>query len=120
MLGDLTFSKSARTGALLATASSLALLASACASGPAANTPSSSTPVHGGTIYYDHYLEPQCLEGGSVQEAYIERQVADSLVSETSSGSVVPWLATSWSVSANQLVYTFRLKAGVKFSDGTP
>lgn len=120
MLGNLTLSKSARTGALLATASSLALLASACASGPAANTPSSSTPVYGGTIYYDHYLEPQCLEGGSVQEAYIERQVADSLVSETSSGSVVPWLATSWSVSANQLVYTFHLKAGVKFSDGTP
>jgi peptide/nickel transport system substrate-binding protein len=117
---NLTFSKIVRTGVLLVAAGSLTLLVSACASGSAADGPGSSKPVYGGTIYYDHYLEPQCLEGGSLQEAYTERQVADSLVSETSSGSVVPWLATSWTVSASNLVYTFHLKAGVTFSDGTP
>jgi peptide/nickel transport system substrate-binding protein len=31
-----------------------------------------------------------------------------------------PVLATSWTVSKDGLVYTFRLREGVKFSDGTP
>jgi peptide/nickel transport system substrate-binding protein len=81
---------------------------------------SGSTPTQGGTIYYAHDLEVPCLQGGWVEEAYIERQYTDSLVSQASSGHIVPWLATSWSVSANQLTYTFHLKPNVKFSDGTP
>jgi peptide/nickel transport system substrate-binding protein len=80
----------------------------------------SGTPTAGGTINYVHNLEPPCLQGGWVEEAYIERQYADSLVSQASSGHIVPWLATSWSVSKNQLSWTFHLKPGVKFSDGTP
>lgn len=80
----------------------------------------SATPTDGGTIYYAHDLEVPCLQGGWVEEAYVERQYADSLVSQTSSGQIVPWLATSWSVSPNQLTWTFRLKPGVSFSDGTP
>jgi len=34
-------------------------------------------------------------------------------------GAIVPGLAESWDVSDDGLIYTFRLKAGVKFSDGT-
>ncbi|MGD0196845.1 MAG: ABC transporter substrate-binding protein [Solirubrobacteraceae bacterium] len=79
-----------------------------------------TAPQSGGTIYYAAEQEPPCLQGGWVQEAYIERQYADSLVSQVSSGHIVPWLATSWSVSANGLTYTFHLKSGVKFTDGTP
>ncbi len=78
------------------------------------------TPTQGGTIYYAHDLEVPCLPGRWVEEAYIERQYADSLVSQVSSGKIVPWLATSWSVSSDQLTWTFHLKPGVKFSDGTP
>jgi peptide/nickel transport system substrate-binding protein len=33
---------------------------------------------------------------------------------------IVPELATSWSVSKNGLVYTFQLRHGVTFDDGTP
>jgi len=32
----------------------------------------------------------------------------------------VPELATSWTVSRNHLIYTFNLRRGVKFQDGTP
>lgn len=96
---------------------------SACGGGGAAATAQAaggSGPVSGGTIYYAHEQEPPCLIGGWVQEAYIDRQILDSLVSQVSYGKIVPWLATSWSVSPDQLVWTFHLKPGVKFTDGTP
>jgi peptide/nickel transport system substrate-binding protein len=32
----------------------------------------------------------------------------------------VPWLAQSWDVSPDGLTYTFRLRQGIKFQDGTP
>jgi peptide/nickel transport system substrate-binding protein len=78
------------------------------------------TQVKGGTIVYAAEQEPPCLAGGWLQQAYIDRNILDSLVTETSSGAIKPWLATSWTVSPNGLTYTFNLKPGVKFTDGTP
>jgi peptide/nickel transport system substrate-binding protein len=115
--------------ARLAAAAAGALLAggllAACSAGgdPAAvggNSPSGGTEVKGGTIVYAAEQEPPCLYGGWLQEAYIDRNILDSLVTETSSGSIAPWLATSWKVSPDGLDYTFTLKPGVKFTDGTP
>ena len=34
-------------------------------------------------------------------------------------GKIIPGLADSWEVSPDGLTYTFRLKQGIKFSDGT-
>ena len=77
-------------------------------------------PVNGGTISYGHEQEPPCLIGGWVQQAYIQRQFSDSLVSQVEEGEIVPWLATDWKVSEDQKTWTFTLKDGVKFTDGTP
>ncbi len=33
---------------------------------------------------------------------------------------IIPWLATDWTVSPDNLTYTFTLRDGVKFHDGTP
>jgi peptide/nickel transport system substrate-binding protein len=76
--------------------------------------------TQGGTIVYGHQQEPPCLSGGWVEQAYISRQVLDSLVAQDEGGKIVPWLATSWKASDDQKTWTFTLKPGVTFTDGTP
>ncbi|HEY6496767.1 MAG TPA: ABC transporter substrate-binding protein [Trebonia sp.] len=114
----------ARLAAAVTAALAVSGLLAACSAGgdpPAAgNSPAGGTRVQGGTIVYAAEQEPPCLYGGWLQEAYIDRNILDSLVTETSSGSIAPWLATSWKVSPNGLDYTFTLKPGVKFTDGKP
>src|SRR6202158_4142977 len=52
---------------------------------------------------------------------FIMANVFDGLLHVTKDGaSVEPALATSWETSADGLTWTFHLRPGVKFSDGTP
>jgi peptide/nickel transport system substrate-binding protein len=79
-------------------------------------------PVKGGTLVYGTDREPTCLDPhnfGDMPQTYVSRQYLDSLVSMQPNGTVVPWLATSWDISKDGLTYTFHLKKGVKFTDGT-
>jgi peptide/nickel transport system substrate-binding protein len=104
----------ATAGTLLAT-----LSLAACGTG-GTSAAGGGKPVRGGTITYAHVQEPPCIFGGWIQQAYISRQVLDGLVTEDEDGSIKPWLATSWKTSPDGLTYTFALKPGVKFTDGTP
>jgi len=45
--------------------------------------------------------------------------IFDSLVERDEIG-IIPWLAESWNVSSNGTEYTFQLREGIKWSDGTP
>lgn len=115
----------ARAGVALSLLASLAALSACGGAGSKATQASASgsgsAPTQGGTIYYGGEQEPPCLGRPEwVQEAYIDRQVLDSLVSMESDGKIIPWLAQSWTVSPDGKTYTFRLKPGVKFTDGTP
>src|SRR5262249_20603115 len=63
-------------------------------------------------------LDPSTALDGSVP--LIARQAFDTLVQYTEGGSdVEPALATQWSVSRDGLVWSFRLRSGVSFHDGT-
>src|SRR5690554_72805 len=123
--------------ALLSTLTAAALVLSAACSGPTtphadaapgADAPSSTasasasdgTPVAGGTIVYGHQQEPACVFGGWIEQAYLSYQVLDSLTSLDADGTVVPWLAESWHESSDGLTWTFTLKEGVTFTDGSP
>jgi peptide/nickel transport system substrate-binding protein len=64
-------------------------------------------------------LDPATALEGSVP--LIARQVFDTLVQYTAGSSdIEPALAAQWSVSKDGLVWSFRLRPGTSFHDGTP
>ena len=65
------------------------------------------------------FLDPQ-PQNETITNA-ITRHVYDPLISYSPDGStLVPVLAESWELATDQLTWTFHLRKGVKFSDGTP
>lgn len=74
----------------------------------------------GGIIRYGHQQEPPCLFGSWIQQWYLQRQFSDALVARRPDGTILPWLATSWTISEDRTIYTFEIKPDVKFTDGTP
>lgn len=82
------------------------------------------TPVQGGTLVY---LEQQPHTnlyppaGGFYPNSGILNQITDKLTwqnPETLENE--PWVAESWEINADATQYTFKLRPGVTFSDGTP
>ncbi len=70
-------------------------------------------------------LEPTNLDPTTGGAAAAIRSVTDlniynGLTRIDKDGAVQPDLATSWDISADGLTYTFHLKTGITFSDGTP
>jgi peptide/nickel transport system substrate-binding protein len=107
--------------ASVAAATGIALVLAGCQATPG---DSGSTPVAGGTLTYaSGDAEPTCLDphvGGNYPQALIAGQFLDSLVSRDADGTIIPWLATQWSVSDDNLSWDFTLKDDVTFTDGTP
>ncbi|MBW8486760.1 ABC transporter substrate-binding protein [Actinomadura parmotrematis] len=99
-----------------------ALLASACGSDSSAS--GSGTPVQGGTLTFAVGSDLGCIDpqqAGSNDTIYSLRQIVDSLTDQDpASGKIVPWLAQSWTISADAREFTFKLRPGVTFSDGSP
>jgi peptide/nickel transport system substrate-binding protein len=100
----------------------VALLLDGCS---ATSTPASDgKPVAGGTLVYaTGDAEPTCLDphvGGNYPQALVATQYLESLVSKNTAGDIIPWLATTWTESADGLSWDFTLRTNVKFTDGTP
>src|SRR5207253_1639560 len=76
------------------------------------------------TLVYAASADPALLDPSLTSDGESLRPVAqifESLVSfKPGTSTVVPKLATGWTVSKNHLSWTFSLRKGVTFSDGTP
>ena len=55
----------------------------------------------------------------NVYDGYVTYLVFEKLVDNDSEGEFVPALA-EWTISDDHMIYTFTLKDGIKFSDGSP
>ncbi|WEJ58092.1 ABC transporter substrate-binding protein [Devosia sp. FJ2-5-3] len=98
---------------------SLALSASVFAFGGPAFAQSEAQS--GGVLRIATY-EPLCLdqnEGSSRNTQTALQDVYDRLVYKTQEGEYFPWLASEWSISEDGLTYTFTIRDGVVFHDGT-
>lgn len=111
--------RSSRTYFLAASVAGMLAL-SGCAAGNATQPDEGAARVAGGTVVYGHQQEPACVYGGWIEQAYLSYQVLDNLLSLDENHEIVPWLAQTWEVSDDQLSWTFTLKDGVSFTDGTP
>lgn len=103
------------------------LLAAACGSGggsPGSGGSAGSGPAaSGGSITIGWAEEPDTLNpatSGARDVGPIDANIFDTLVYLTKENQPTPDLATKWSVSSNGKVYSFTLRSGVKFQDGTP
>lgn len=83
-----------------------------------------SDPVKGGTLIY---LEQQAHTnlyppaGGFYPNGGILNQITDKLTYQNPKTlEIEPWIAESWTVNADATEYTFKIRPGVTFSDGTP
>jgi peptide/nickel transport system substrate-binding protein len=76
------------------------------------------------TIVFGAASDPVILDGPLVSDGESLRpidQMFEGLVGlKSGTTQVIPLLATSWTTSKNGLVWTFKLRQGVKFHDGTP
>lgn len=103
----------------------VALLASACAGGADAGTQQSAdaTPVSGGNLNFAVSVDRGCIDPqqvGNNDAIAIARQTVASLTSQDpKTGDIVPWLAEKFETNANATSFTFTLRSGATFADGT-
>src|SRR5262245_66564818 len=103
-----------RIWVVLAAALSLTLL----------ETRAPAQPVSGGDFTFGYsssfvdILDPH-VTSQSISH-FIMLNIFDPLVSLRADGQVFPGLAESWTSSPDGLVWTFKLKAGVRFHEGPP
>ncbi|WP_081747566.1 ABC transporter substrate-binding protein [Arthrobacter sp. Br18] len=82
-----------------------------------------ATPVDGGVLNVSISAEPGCLDGHGIsatQQQFLGRLIYDNVVTLDDNGEMAPYLAESWDISEDGKTYTFHLKEGVTFSDGSP
>jgi peptide/nickel transport system substrate-binding protein len=98
-----------------------ALLATGTVSDAAA---ADAGPVTGGTLVAG--IDPGQLSTFNTQLTSVTSSLvvadvwADGLMTYDRDGNRIPRLAESWEVSSNGLTYTFKIRSGVKWSDGQP
>jgi peptide/nickel transport system substrate-binding protein len=112
---------------LVAFLATFTILLAACSGGQQpAGGGSSAAPAgkatYGGTMTFainSDITDMDPLRSGLFVDRNLMYQMYDSLVRVNPKGEIIPWLAEKWTVSPDGKSYTFTLKQGVKFHDGS-
>src|SRR5437764_9261489 len=99
----------------------------ACGGGTAPATNGSPVPASKQVLRFPNVgiadANRACLDpaqGPDANTAQVVGMIYSGLVRSDINLNVVPDQASSWDVSADSKVYTFHLRQGLSFSDGTP
>ncbi|MGG1662371.1 ABC transporter substrate-binding protein [Brevibacillus sp. NRS-1366] len=100
-----------------------ALLLAGCSSNEKPTESTSSTDASaGGILNIALHADPPKLDP-AYSSTFVDRMVLqsifDKLVDLDENGKIVPMLAESWEISSDNKTYTFKLRQGVKFHDGS-
>jgi peptide/nickel transport system substrate-binding protein len=114
-------------------------LLAACGSSGGSSSPSSSsgsgtttvaggssatgTPKSGGTLTFARSVAPTQLDPANsiiAGDVYTLDKIFEPLYVTSPAGQLTRWLATGYTASADHLTWSFQLRSGVRFSDGTP
>jgi peptide/nickel transport system substrate-binding protein len=83
----------------------------------------SSTPLEGGTLRFGITTEPATLDPLSASNTADGRSILfnvfEGLVKPDTQGNFQPAVAEQYEIKEDGLVYTFRLRPGIKFHDGS-
>ena len=80
-------------------------------------------PVSGGSLTFAAGADPDSLDPQNTQSnpgEQVNRMMYENLVRFNAKMQVEPALAESWTQSPDGLVWTFELRKGIRFHDGTP
>ncbi|MEN3360629.1 MAG: peptide/nickel transport system substrate-binding protein [Mycobacteriales bacterium] len=112
---------SARRTLLLALSGALALAGAACAKSDRDNSSGGNSSKS--TLVFAGSSDPKSLDPAFVSDGEsirVTRNIYEGLVGlKPGTTEVEPKLATEWTASADGTQYTFKLRQGVKFSDGS-
>lgn len=82
-----------------------------------------STPTSKNIIIVDLGSDPATVDPQMSEDSQSHRVVTDlfeGLTSADQSNKIIPGISDKWEISPDGKTYTFHLRNGVKFSDGTP
>jgi peptide/nickel transport system substrate-binding protein len=117
------------TRAVLAAMTALAVAAAGCGGsssggGSGGGSSNEGQPQYGGSVVIDRTADSESMDKTTVfdnESIWVFEQIMEPLYTVTKDGkSVEPWLATSYTLSPDKKTYTFKLRPGVKFSNGQP
>ena len=116
--------RSVRVTAMLSLAALALTACSSASSTPAAQDAGTGGPVEGGTLVY---AEVTPINNWQTQAArfYEKSNVLNSVLDrltyfDPEQGELVPWIASDFSANADATEFTFTIRSGVTFSDGSP
>ncbi|MCL2126199.1 MAG: ABC transporter substrate-binding protein [Oscillospiraceae bacterium] len=78
--------------------------------------PAEEVVFYGVCTFEETWWDPALYMG--LNDANLASAIFENLVKLQADGSVTPWLAESWDVSADGLAYTFHLRKGVQWHKG--
>jgi peptide/nickel transport system substrate-binding protein len=96
---------------------------SSSSAGGAATTAAAGTPKRGGTLTFARSVAPTQLDPANsiiAGDVYTLDKIFEPLYITSPAGKLTPWLSTGYTTSADHKTWTFKLRPGVRFSDGSP